>query len=128
MNVRRITIAILRFLTPIAFGAICVVGFAQTQPDNTKVNQRDRNSAEPTADKQKMNATDQKVTANIRKAIIADKALSTNAHNIKVITQDGVVTLKGPVNSEDERKSLVAKANAVVAGPDKVHDEISVKP
>jgi len=128
MLIRRINNAAVRLLTPIVFIGMCAVGFAQTQPDNTKVNQRDRNKAEPTADNQKMNAADQKLTADIRKAIVADKALSTYAHNIKVIAQDGVVTLKGPVKSEDERKSLVGKANAVVNNPANVHDEISVAP
>jgi len=115
-------------IVPLLFGALCVVSPAQTPaPDNTKVNQRDRNAAEPTADQQKMNSTDQKLSASIRKSIMADKTLSTDAHNIKVIAQDGAVTLKGPVKSDDERKSLIAKATAVAGSADKVHDEISVK-
>ncbi len=115
-------------IVPILFGAMCTVSYAQAPaPDNTKVNQRDRNSAEPTADQQKMNSSDQKLSATIRKSIIADKSLSTDAHNIKVISQDGVVTLKGPVKSDDERKSLISKATAAVSSPDKVHDEISIK-
>ena len=83
--------------------------------------------SEPTADQQKMNASDQQLSATIRKSIVADKSLSTDAHNVKVISQDGVVTLKGPVKSDDERKSVIAKATAAVSSQDKVHDEISVK-
>ena len=117
---------------PILFGAMCMVGYAQsppaTQPDNTKVNQRDRDSSEPTAGGQKMNATDRDLTTNIRKSIMADKSLSSYAHNIKVISQNGTVTIKGPVRSEDERKSLMAKATAVCGRADHVHDEMSVKP
>ncbi len=100
---------------------------ADTQPDNTKINQRDRNSNEATADQQKANRSDRDITQQVRKAIIADKSLSTYAHNVKVITQNGMVTLKGPVRSEEERKAIEAKA-IEVAGGDKVTDEMDVKP
>ncbi len=101
--------------------------YAQVQPDNTAVNQRDRNASEPTADQQKMNAADQQLSASIRKQIMEDKSLSTDAHNIKIISQNGEVTLKGPVKSEDERRSVLAKARANTGDDKKVHDEISVK-
>src|SRR6202035_6012987 len=100
---------------------------ADTQPDNTKMNQRDRNSNEATADQQKANRSDRDITQQVRKAIIADKSLSTYAHNVKVITQNGMVTLKGPVRSEDEKKAIEAKA-AEVAGGDKVTNEMDIKP
>jgi len=117
-----------KILVPLLFTAICLAGNAQTQPDNTKVNKRDRASAEPTADQQKMNSSDQKLTASIRKSIMADKSLSTYAHNIKIISQDGTVTLKGPVRSEEERKSIVSKATEVAGSAAKINDELSVKP
>jgi osmotically-inducible protein OsmY len=98
-----------------------------TQPDNTKVNERDRNAGEATADQQKTNATDQEMTKKIRQSVMADKSLSTYAHNIKIISQNGTVTLKGPVKSDDEKKSLVAKAIAVAGSADKVTDQISIK-
>jgi osmotically-inducible protein OsmY len=98
-----------------------------TKPDNTKVNERDRNAGEATADQQKTNATDQEMTKKIRQSVMADKSLSTYAHNVKIISQNGTVTLKGPVKSDDEKKSLVAKAVAVVGSADKVTDQISVK-
>ncbi len=97
-----------------------------TQPDNTKVNKRDRSAAEVTADQQKMNAADRDLTQKIRQSIMADKSLSTYAHNIKIISRDGVVTLKGPVRSEEEKSVIVAKASAV-AGAGKVTDQLSVK-
>jgi osmotically-inducible protein OsmY len=100
----------------------------QVKPDNTKVNKRDQNSGEPTADQQKMNAADRALTAKIRKAIMADKALSTYAHNVKIISQDGTVTLKGPVRSNDEVDSIVAKAAKVVGSADKVINQMAVKP
>ena len=100
---------------------------AAPQADNTKVNQRDRNSDESTADQQKENRSDRDITQQIRKAIVKDKSLSSYAHNVKVITQNGMVTLKGPVRSEDEKMAVAAKA-AEVAGQDKVTNQLDVKP
>jgi osmotically-inducible protein OsmY len=91
------------------------------------VNERDRNSGEATADQQKMNPADRALTRNIRRSIMADKSLSTYAHNIKIISQNGAVTLKGPVKSDDEKASVIAKAVAVAGSADKVTDQISVK-
>lgn len=95
--------------------------------DNTKVNKRDRNKSEPTADQQKMNKSDREITRDIRRAIVQDKSLSTYAHNIKVITQNGMVTVKGPVRSEEDKTAIQAKA-AEVAGANNVKSEISVVP
>ena len=80
-----------------------------------------------TADQQKMNPADRALTAKIRKSIMADKSLSTYAHNVKIISQNGAVTLKGPVRSEDEKHAVDAKA-AEVAGRDKVVNELTVVP
>jgi hyperosmotically inducible protein len=97
------------------------------QPDNTKINKRDRNADEATADQQKGNATDRELTRQIRRSIVADKSLSTYALNIKIISQNGAVTLKGPVKSDDEKKAIVAKAVAAAGSADKVTDQVSVK-
>jgi osmotically-inducible protein OsmY len=97
------------------------------QPDNTKINQRDRNSNEPTADQQKSNSSDRDLTRQIRQAIEKDKTISTYGHNVKVITQNGMVTLKGPVRSEEEKLAIQAKA-AEIAGADKVTNDMDVKP
>jgi len=99
----------------------------QPAPDNTKMNQRDRNKTEPTADQQKENQADREIARKIRRSIVQDKALSTYAHNVKIITQDGMVTLKGPVRSEQEKTAVEAKA-AEVAGADKVTSQLEVKP
>lgn len=96
--------------------------------DNSAVNKRDTNPGEATADQQKMNAADRAITAKIRKSITADKSLSTYAHNVKIISQNGTVTLKGPVRSEEEVKSLVAKATTVTGSGDKVINQLSVQP
>ncbi|MFZ0318429.1 MAG: BON domain-containing protein [Candidatus Sulfotelmatobacter sp.] len=97
------------------------------QADNTRMNQRDRSANEPTADQQKMAQSDRDITQQIRKSIMSDKSLSTYGHNVKVITQNGMVTLKGPVRSEEEKKAVEDKA-AQVAGTDKVTNEIDVQP
>src|SRR6266436_4156041 len=68
-------------------------GQAAPATDNTKINQRDRNPNEPTADQQQNNRSDRDTTQQVRQAIIADKTFSSYAHNIKVITQNGQVTL-----------------------------------
>jgi hyperosmotically inducible protein len=99
---------------------------AATQPDNTKVNKRDRRANEVTADQQKENTSDRELARKIRRAVVDDKNLSTYAHNVKIIVHNGQVTLKGPVHSGDEKKAIEAKA-AEVAGADKVTNQISVK-
>jgi osmotically-inducible protein OsmY len=98
-----------------------------TNPDNTKTNQRDRAQNSPTAGQQKENRSDLDITRDIRRSVTKDKALSTYAHNIKIITQNGNVTLKGPVRSEDEKAAVEAKATEV-AGAGHVKSEIEVAP
>jgi hyperosmotically inducible periplasmic protein len=95
---------------------------ASAPADNTKVNQRDQNSNEPTADQQQNSRSDRDLTQQIRKAIMNDKSLSTYAHNVKVITQNGQVTLKGPVRSEEEKRAVEAKATEI-AGEKKEGDQ-----
>ena len=74
-----------------------------------------------------MNLADRAISQKIRKAIHDDTSLSTYAHNIKIITQDGKVTLRGPVRSEEERNNLQAKAVAV-AGAENVTNQLEVAP
>jgi hyperosmotically inducible periplasmic protein len=92
--------------------------------DNTKKNQ---DQTPPTADQQKVNPSDRAITQKIRKAIHNDDSLSNYAHNIKIITQGGKVTLRGPVRSEDEKTSLEAKAVAV-AGQENVTNQLEIAP
>lgn len=99
---------------------------AEPAADNTGVNKRDRKDSEPTADQQKNDKTDLDLTAQIRRSITKDKDLSVDAHNIKIIAQDGKVTLKGPVASSSEKKAVEAKA-AEVAGSGNVTSEIEIK-
>ena len=100
---------------------------ASPAADNTKVNERDRSQNEPTADQQKDNRSDRDITQQIRQSLMKDKSLSTYAHNVKIVTQNGQVTLKGPVRSEDEKKAIETKASEV-AGDGKVTSELNIKP
>jgi hyperosmotically inducible protein len=100
-------------------------GFAQA-PDNTKTNERDRAKSQPTADQAKNNLSDREIMQKIRKDVVGDKSLSTYGHNVKIIAEHGKVTLKGPVHSEEERKTIEAKA-VEVAGSGNVNNMIEVK-
>jgi hyperosmotically inducible protein len=81
---------------------------AQTPADNTKVDKRDRAAGAVTADQQKENASDREIAQKIRRALMADNTLSTYAHNVKTVAQNGQVTLKGPVRTDDEKQSVEA--------------------
>lgn len=100
---------------------------SQTAPDNTEVNKRDRHPSEPTADRQSEHPSDRDLAKQIRQTIVKDDSLSTYAHNIKVIVKNGTVTLKGPVRSDEEKQTIVAKA-AAIAGDGKVTDQLEVSP
>lgn len=94
-----------------------------TRPDNTKVNKQ----AGLTADQQSQAKADLAISRKIRRAIVKDKTLSTTAHNCKVITQKGLVTLRGPVNTPAEKDAIGAIA-LKIAGEGNVTNELAVKP
>jgi len=107
---------------PSAVQAFAQTGTTQTAPDNSKQN---KDQAQ-TADDQTNAKSDRLITKKIRKAIMADKSLSTYAHNVKIVTVNGAVTLKGPVQSEEEKQKVASEAaNAVSA--DKITNELTVK-
>lgn len=81
--------------------------------DNTGRNVRDRSNQSLTSGDQSENETDRTITQNIRRALMDDDSLSTNAKNIKIITINGVVTLRGPVNTDREKNEIAKKAKAV---------------
>lgn len=114
-----------------AFSGAALPGYAQqsdsqAQPDNSAQNKGDNKKGAMTADNQKETAADRELAKKIRRSIAGDSALSTYAHNVKVIVREGMVTLKGPVKSEDEKTAVGAKANEI-AGADKVQNELTVK-
>lgn len=94
-------------------------------PDNTAVNQRDARANTKTPIDQKENQADIDVTAKIRQQVLDVKDLSIDARNAKIITADGKVTLRGPVKSEEERKTLERIAVAV-AGEGNVDNQLEV--
>lgn len=93
--------------------------------DNTAVNQRDRGTAAKTPLDQNENQSDIKITADIRKQVV-DTDMSVNAQNVKIMTQDGKVTLRGPVKSDDEKAKIEQIAQAV-AGKGKVDSQLEVE-
>jgi len=96
-------------------------------PDNTKTNSRDRDPNAVTADDQKMNPSDRDLVAKIRKSVYDDKSLSTYAHNVKIVVQNGMVTLKGPVRSQSEKEVVEQKA-ATLAGAKNVTNQLDIAP
>ncbi len=96
------------------------------QPDDSQINKRDRDASAVTPGMQSADPADVETTRKIRKEITEDDSLSTNAKNVKIITQEGKVTLRGPVNSPDE-KTKVAKKAEQIAGIGKVENELEVK-
>jgi hyperosmotically inducible periplasmic protein len=94
-------------------------------PDNAKSNRADTSNATATADTQSNKATDLDLTKRIRQSVVADKSLSTYAHNVKIVTSNGRVTLNGVVRSEEEKSAIEMKA-ADIAGKDKVTNALKV--
>jgi osmotically-inducible protein OsmY len=106
-------------------GTVAVGAVPQTPADNTKVNTRDRAKDAVTADQQKENGADRKLTQAIRQALMKDKTLSSYAHNVKIVTQGGQVVLKGPVRTEEEKRTVEAAA-IEAAGTGHVTNQLSV--
>ena len=94
-------------------------------PDNTGRNERDRNEAAVTPMDQSNDPKDVELTQKIRKVVVSDDALSMNAHNVKIVSANGVVTLRGPVNSPEEKAKIEAAAKQA-AGASNVRNELEV--
>ena len=117
------------------FAALFVVGcskdradekVAQTPaPDNSGTNVRDRNDQTKTAGDQSESEADRTISQNIRQSLTSDDSLSTNGKNVKVITIDGKVTLRGPVKSDQEKAAIAAKAQQV-AGVKNVDNQLEI--
>jgi hyperosmotically inducible protein len=98
---------------------------AAAAPDNSGVNVRDRPSNAMTAGEQSNSKGDLELTSQIRRAIVKDDSLSMMAHNVKIISMNGEVTLRGPVKSEQERTTIMSKAQAI-AGTAKVDNRLEI--
>lgn len=99
---------------------------AHQAPDNTSVNKQDRNRSEATADQGKNNLSDRQMMSQIRRDVVKDKTLSSYGHNVKIISEHGKVTLRGPVHSEDEKRAIEEHARKY-AGEGNVTSELTVK-
>jgi osmotically-inducible protein OsmY len=114
------------FVSAVSLVSIPGVCLAQSA-DNTGINKRDTSPEKMTADQQSQTKEDREITQKIRKAVVSDKSLSTYAHNVKIITVGGMVTLKGPVKSADEKRTVEEKAGQI-AGKNNIQSEIEIAP
>jgi len=123
-NMKRIT------LLAICLSAATLTAFAQDQSspaaDNSARNERDRSGETKTSFDQSNTKEDTQVTASIRRAVMKDDSLSTTAKNVKIITENGVVTLRGPVKSSAE-KAKIAELAKSAAGQMKIMNQLEVK-
>ena len=97
-----------------------------TEADNTKQYSSEQNKNTETAEKQSNSKDDLALTQKVRQAVMKDGSLSMNAKNVKIIAQDGKITLKGPVDSQQEKDTVVSEAGEI-AGKDKVDNQLEVK-
>lgn len=99
---------------------------ATTDADNTARNERDRNASTQVPTDQAENEADRQISANVRKAVVGDDSLSINAQNVKIVTSNGTVTLRGPVKTVREKEAIEAKAKQV-AGVNSVVNQLEVE-
>ena len=115
------------FATVTAFSWLFCLGLAAQQTPPKADNTRENKASGPTADQQKETEADRKLSQEIRKALVADKSLSTYAQNIKIISSNGTVTLRGPVRSTTEKAAIEAKAKQI-AGVTAVDNALTIAP
>lgn len=121
------TVAALLLSSMLAAPHVIAQSPSTVAPDNAKSNKVDTSNETVTAGAQTNNATDLDLTKRIRQNVMADKSLSTYAHNIKIVTVNGSVTLNGVVRSEDEKGAIEMKA-ANIAGKDRVTSDLKIAP
>jgi hyperosmotically inducible protein len=118
------------FLAVALAAAVGVVGCNKSadrvDADDTKKNERDKNTQTKTPVDQGENKADLEITKEIRKDVVGKDGLSQSAKNVKIVTKDGVVTLRGPVKSEDEKSTIVSVAEKA-PGVKRVDNELEVK-
>jgi len=98
---------------------------AAVEPDNSGRNVRDADGTTKTPGDQSESETDRTITQNVRQAVTADDSISTNGKNVKIVTVDGTVTLRGPVKSEQEKTNIAAKAQQI-AGVKQVDNQLEI--
>jgi hyperosmotically inducible periplasmic protein len=113
------------YLVPLGMRSAFAQSAVSSGPENSAENQRDRNHQTLTPIDQSNKPEDLAILRTLRRALVKDNHLSTEAKNIKIITIDGAVTLRGPVKTEREKEEILAKAERI-AGNGHVHDEPEV--
>jgi hyperosmotically inducible protein len=114
-------------LSLICMSTLALSAVAQeTKPDNTDKNERDRSGETKTSGDQSNSSQDIKITGDVRRAIVKDNSLTSTAKNVKIITAGGIVTLRGPVNSAEEKSKIEQLATAAAGGA-KVDNQLEVK-
>lgn len=113
-------------LLAFALAAGCEPSADRTNADNTKKNERDVDSTTKTPGDQAENDADRKVSQEVRKGVMSDESLSVNAKNVKIVTKDGVVTLRGPVENSAERDTIAQVAEKTT-GVKRVDNQLEVK-
>jgi hyperosmotically inducible periplasmic protein len=96
-----------------------------TNADNTGKNKRDKDDQSVTATDQSNDPADLKITADIRKMVVGDDSLSMMGKNVKIVTMGGVVTLRGPVETEKEKATI--ESHAKQAGAKKITNQLEIK-
>lgn len=124
---KRIVIALILSSALLGQGTVAMAqDSAPAAPDNSGVNVRDRAPGAVTAGQQSDAKSDVEIASKIRSAVVEDHSLSTLAHNVKIVSANGSVTLRGPVKTEEEKAAIASKAQAI-AGAGKVDDQLEVK-
>jgi hyperosmotically inducible protein len=123
----KLTISILLLSSTLAGVPALAQTATAVAPDNSKTNKVDASNAATTADSQSNAPGDIDLTKRIRQSVMADKSLSTYAHNVKIVTNGGRVTLNGVVRTDAEKSAVEMKATEI-AGQDKVTSELKVGP
>jgi hyperosmotically inducible periplasmic protein len=118
--------------TSLVLACLCAVSLAataageKTKADNTAMNERDRSGETQTSGDQSNSSADLKITQAIRQALMKDSELSATAKNIKIITNNGHVTLCGPVKTAQEKAKIDQLAGSAAGGA-KIDDQLDVK-
>jgi hyperosmotically inducible periplasmic protein len=118
------TLLVLTCLSTVSLAAMAADD--KTKPDNTAINERDRSGETQTSGDQSNSSADLKITQAIRQALVKDGELSTTAKNVKIITNNGQVTLRGPVKNAQEKAKIDQLARSAAGGA-KIDDQLDVK-
>jgi hyperosmotically inducible periplasmic protein len=119
------TLLVLTCLSAFSLAALAADN-KKAEPDNTATNERDRSGETKTSGDQSNSSADLKITQDIRRALMKDSELSTSAKNIKIITDNGQVTLRGPVKNAQEKAKIDQLAKSAAGGA-KIDDQLDVK-